>query len=125
MGVIRKTKSVKSIIAAFEKSSAAISVVDLVQRFSNDMNKTTVYRILERLEEEGILHSFTGKNGLKWVAKLDEKSRSNQKDHAHFQCEECGKSECLDVDISIPKVTDHKINSTNLILVGQCKDCIS
>ena len=126
MGVIRKTKSVKRLIEAFGQSNSAISVVELVKRFHSDMNKTTVYRILERLEEEGMLHSFTGKDGLKWVAKCDGSVISNyNEDHPHFQCQECGKSECLTMDISIPSVPNHRVDSTNLILIGQCQDCLS
>ena len=88
------------------------------------MNKTTVYRILDRLEEDGVLHSFTGKDGLKWFANCQDVI-STDHNHPHFQCQECGKSECLHMNISIPEVPDYKVNSANLILIGQCKDCIS
>ena len=43
----------------FENTSNALSVVELTDTFSKKMNKTTVYRILDRLEEAGELHSFT------------------------------------------------------------------
>ena len=125
MGISRKTKSVKIILDLFDNTKKALSVVDLVRRFKEDMNKTTVYRILERLEEDGILHSFIGKDGLKWVAKCKhEESHSHLVNHPHFQCNECGKSTCLEVDISIPTVPNHKIESTNVILIGQCEDCL-
>lgn len=126
MAIVRKTKLLKVVLEAFSHSNQALSVVELVKRFQGDMNKTTVYRILDRLEEEGILHSFSGKDGLKWVARYDESTSSNYKDgHAHFQCKECGKSECLIIDISIPTVPNYRIDSSNLILIGQCADCIS
>jgi len=125
MGVKRKTKSVKIILDAFAKSSNALSVVEMIKRFENDMNKTTVYRILERLEAEGILHSFVGKDGLKWVAKRVDKKNASSENHPHFQCEECGKSECLKLNFSIPTIPNVKVNSTHLILVGQCEECLS
>jgi len=126
MGVVRKTKSVKKILEAFEGSSSALSVVELVKRFESDMNKTTVYRVLERLEEEGVLHDFTGKDGLKWFAKCQHgASAMHSDDHPHFQCQDCGKSECLSGDVTIPTVSKHKVHSASLLLVGQCKDCIS
>lgn len=111
-------------LEAFRDPNYALSVVDLVQRFQDDMNKTTVYRILERLEEEQILHSFTGKDGLKWVAKR-ENADAAEHNHAHFQCEDCGKSECLKVEIPIPPVPNHKVRAASLIIVGQCKDCLN
>jgi Fur family ferric uptake transcriptional regulator len=62
MAVSRKTKTVKLILELFENTNNAISVVDLVSIFKEKMNKTTVYRILNRLEESGILHSFTDRD---------------------------------------------------------------
>ena len=56
-------------LQVFEQTHHAISVVGLVERLHQAMNKTTVYRILGRLEDESILHSFTGKDGLRWYAK--------------------------------------------------------
>ena len=58
MSISRKTKPVKLILDTFNNNDYAISVVDLVSIFKNKMNKTTVYRILNRLEESNILHSF-------------------------------------------------------------------
>jgi len=126
MGIVRKTKSLKIILEAFGDSNSALSVVELVKRFQSDMNKTTVYRILERLEEDGILHSFTGTNGLKWFAKCQDAISTNHTDlHPHFQCQKCGKSECLTIDISIPAVPNYRIDSANLVLIGECDVCLS
>ena len=126
MGIVRKTKSVKLILEAVGSSDHAMSVVDLVRRFEKEMNKTTVYRILERLEEESILHSFTGQNGLKWVAKHQEPYSVDKSEiHPHFQCQKCGKSVCLDINISIPTLPNYRVDSANLILTGQCQLCDS
>ena len=50
MNKYKKTKSVNLIINTF-KNENALTVIELVNRFKTKMNKTTVYRILERLEE--------------------------------------------------------------------------
>ncbi len=126
MGVIRRTKSVETILSAFGRSKGALSVIDLVDRFSSEMNKTTVYRILDRLEDDGSLHSFMGKGGLKWYAVCDGCSRSNHHDaHPHFQCSVCGKTECLSIDVAIPNVPNHRVLSAELLLTGLCADCSS
>ena len=65
MSLTRKTKTVKLFLNLFEKKNGAISILELVSIFKNDMNKTTVDRILTRREESGIVHSFVDKNGLK------------------------------------------------------------
>jgi len=105
MGVLRKTKSVKLVLDEFEKHTSAISVVTLVDRFNSEMNKTTVYRILDKLEDDGFLHSFLGKNGHKWYAKCNGCSSTIHHDiHPHFQCLSCGKVDCLTIDVSIPLI---------------------
>ena len=127
MGVIRKTKSVKAVINEFDSTETALSSLKLVERLSSQMNKSTVYRILERLVDDGILHSFTGKDGLSWYA-LTQNHQSNQPDnlkhtHPHFQCKDCGKTECLPIKIPVPEVTDHSVESVSLLMVGRCAEC--
>jgi len=126
MGVVRKTKSVNNLLELFEHTKEALSAIDLVKRLESEMNKTTVYRILERLEDEGILHGFKGKDGLQWYARCKGCSASHHADlHPHFQCRVCGKTECLDIELSVPSVPQHKIDSAVLLLFGQCEDCLS
>ncbi|MEO0340778.1 MAG: transcriptional repressor [Bacteroidota bacterium] len=124
MGIVRKTKSVKAMLNIFEQTDAAIPVLELIKRLHQEMNKTTVYRILDRLENEGFLHSFVGKDGLRWYAKCKDSPSTPQLDsHPHFQCQVCGKTECLHIDIPIPPISNYKINAAEILLIGQCKDC--
>ena len=124
MGIIRKTKSVKLLLDVFQHADNAISVVELVEKMSEHMNKTTVYRILDRLEQEGIVHSFLGKEGLKWYAKCSDCTSHNHSDlHPHFQCNDCGIIECLPVEIAIPTISDRQISSVEIMLSGTCSNC--
>lgn len=126
MATIRKTKSVEAILDAFEQSKVAISTSELLERFYHQMNKTTIYRILNRLEDNDQLHSFMGKDGLRWYAKSKECTSSHPLGaHPHFQCKNCGKIECLPVEISIPSVPHYKVDSAELLLIGTCKNCLS
>ena len=125
MGIVRKTKGVKTLLSLFENGLKAILAVDLVKQLDQEMNKTTVYRILERLENEGILHSFIGEKGLKWYAKCSGCSSSSHNDvHPHFQCKICLKVTCLSVDITIPKINDYTIETAAVFLTGQCHECL-
>jgi len=124
MAIIRKTKSVKILLKTFEQTDNAISVIELVKQLHQKMNKTTVYRILERLDEAGLLHSFIDKDGLRWYAKCNDCSIGHHIDaHPHFQCNDCGKIECLTFEVTIPKLHNHRIDSAKLLLVGQCENC--
>jgi len=123
MGNMRKTKSLQAITDAFSHTKTALSCVELAKRFQSEMNKTTVYRILERLEKQGQLHSFTDTHGLRWYAK-SEVINADADRHSHFQCQDCGISKCLPIEINLPSVPNHRVDSANLILVGQCEDCL-
>ena len=124
MGVIRKTKAVTTVLNIFENKNEAKSVVSLIELVKGDMNKTTVYRILDRLEQDGFIHSCNGKDGLKWYAKCNGCSAHKHSDkHPHFQCKECDKVECLSLEVNIPILKNHKVDSTDILLIGQCESC--
>lgn len=124
MGIVRKTKSVALLLDIFNNSAKALSVVQLVKTMKQHMNKTTVYRVLERLESDGVIHSFNDITGIKWYAKCKSCSSTVHLDtHPHFQCKDCGGIECLAVDIAIPTIPDLQIDSAEIMLVGTCKNC--
>ena len=124
MGITRQTKQVKVIIDVFEHKKTAISATELVKLLDSQMNKTTVYRILDKLIDEGIVHSFMDKKGLKWYAKCQDCSCETHNDvHPHFQCKSCGEVECLPVSFSLPPIKGYKVESASLLIVGECVNC--
>jgi Fur family ferric uptake transcriptional regulator len=126
MGIIRKTKSVEVLLNEFNNNSSAISVTKLVTKLNSRFNKTTIYRVLDKLEDDGVLHSFLGKNGLKWYAKCNGCSSDKHKDlHPHFQCLDCGKVDCLSFNIEIPKISNRKIEFSQFLIQGQCEECLT
>ena len=126
MSKYKNTKSVKLIINAF-KNQNALTVVELINRFKANMNKTTVYRILERLEESKILHSFLDQNGLKRYAKNDKKNDSSNinSKHSHFLCEDCGVSVCMPLEVKMPKTPNYTVKNSEHLLIGNCNNCSS
>ena len=126
MGIVRKTKAVNIVLNIFEHNNEAKSVVNLIELVKGEMNKTTVYRILDRLEQDGTIHCFNGKDGLKWYAKCNGCSENHHYDlHPHFQCNNCDKVECLSLEVKIPSLKNHKVDTTDILLMGQCSDCLT
>ena len=126
MGIIRKTESVKKILNEFQKESIALSTLDLIDRLRQEYNKTTIYRVSDKLEDDGVLHSFQGNNGLKWYAKCSDCTKSRHSDiHPHFQCLSCGKTDCLDFSIHIPKIPNREVSFSQFLLQGHCENCIT
>ena len=124
MNIERKTKSVKLLLNTF-KDLNAFSIIELVEKFKDDMNKTTVYRILNRLEESGLLHSFSDRDGIKRYAKGNQDSVSikDSVPHSHFLCNTCGISSCLPIKIPVPSIQNLKIDSSDHLLVGEGENC--
>ena len=115
MGVIRKTQAVRLLLDEFEKDSNAISSTELIKRLSSKINKTTVYRLLDKLEDDGV----------KWFAKCKSCSKSEHRDvHPHFQCTECGSVDCLEIKVTIPEIPNRKINNSHVLVLGQCELCL-
>ena len=126
MNIERKTKSVKLIVSIF-KNKNSLTAIELIDKFKTKMNKTTVYRILERLEESKILHSFLDQNGLRRYAKNNKNisSSNTTSKHSHFLCEDCGVSVCMPLKIKIPKTPNYIVNNSEHLLIGHCNSCSS
>ena len=126
MGIIRKTKHFQKVLAEFSKSPTAISANSLVSRYESTMNKSTIYRILYKLEDDKIIHSFVGLNGLKWYAKCSHCSFKNHNDnHPHFQCEECNEVRCISNFTNQPELIGSQFHVKNILLSGLCSRCFS
>ena len=126
MNIFKKTKSVTLILDSFNEKEA-LSIIELVDKFANKMNKTTVYRILERLEQANILHSFVDQNGLKRYAKnkKDIDSSNVDSNHSHFLCEDCGISLCVPIEMNLPKISNFTVKNSEHLLIGHCNNCKS
>ena len=95
MGIQRRTKSLDAVLSAFGDSNEALSARMLLDRLGEGVNKTTVYRLLDRLEDDGIVHSFAGEDSVKYYAKCRTCSGSGHThNHPHFHCTACNTVRC-------------------------------
>ena len=126
MGIVRKTKSIELLLHEFKTQTTAISTIELIKRLNSKLNKTTIYRVLENLVDDGVLHSFMGNDGVKWYAMCGNCTKSTHEDlHPHFECIECGKINCLNTEVIIPKIQNHKILSSQILIQGLCEKCVN
>ena len=58
----------------FQDTETALSTVELITRLGKFMNKTTIYRILEKLEDDGTLKSL-GETFIPFVQERDSVGR--------------------------------------------------
>ena len=126
MGIVRKTKSIELLLHEFKTQTTAISTIQLIKRLNSKLNKTTIYRVLENLVDDGILHSFIGQDGIKWYSMSINCTKSKHNDlHPHFECIDCGQIDCLNTQVMIPEIQNRKILSYQILIQGKCEKCLN
>jgi Fur family ferric uptake transcriptional regulator len=125
MGVVRKTKHLEQLLQVFRQSSDAKSASMLLESFNAEINKSTVYRMLEKLEDDGVIHSFLTMNQVRFYALCNGCSSGGHVDsHAHFQCTMCKRVTCFQEELDLPKPQNVRITSAHVLLSGQCASCL-
>ena len=125
MGVLRKTKHLEQVLQAFRQSSDALSASMLLDSLATDINKSTVYRMLEKLEDDGVIHSFLTMDQIRFYALCKGCSSGQHVDsHAHFQCTSCKRVSCFSEEIILPTPERVTITSAQVLLTGRCESCL-
>ncbi|MBR6404396.1 MAG: transcriptional repressor [Eubacterium sp.] len=132
MKVVYKTKARECIIAYLkehsEKRFTAREIYDFLKSEVEGINRTTVYRNLDRLCEQGDLMRYKEPNQDAWYYQYSEQ-HENCHAHMHAQCSECGKIFHLDdpfvgeFEKKIQSIYRLDINSSKSIIIGICNDC--
>lgn len=124
MGVQRRTKTVERILVAFRDPKEALSAKMLLCRMDEGVNKTTVYRLLDRLEDDGVVHSFSGDDSIKYYARCHSCSdKLHLHSHPHFQCVSCDKVRCLDFEVTLDAPENLQVMESQILLKGHCELC--
>ena len=125
---ISKTLFRTELLELFYKSKKSFSVEGILDKFSNSVNKVTIYRALENFESKGLIHQVPDKNGFKKYAlcRKDECTAIlHNHNHGHFICFKCNQTYCLDL-VQLPKLSsleNFHVHNFNLTLEGLCKSC--
>lgn len=100
---------------------------DLLNKGGNSVGRTTVYRMLERLTDEGVLRKYaaTGESACYQYAG----ERDDCHEHFHLKCEKCGSLIHLDCD-EIAEFHNHikshhgfSVNNFKTVIYGICEGC--
>lgn len=122
----RKTRHQEAVLQLFENSDRALTADEIRSGITEKINKTTVYRMLERFINAGKVHCITGEDGKAFYA-LCKDCKNDHEDkyhnHLHFQCRYCGMVECLPQKVEVPNLTEYEINETQFLLIGSCMNC--
>jgi Fur family ferric uptake transcriptional regulator len=94
-----------------------------VQERLPDLDRVTLYRTLEWLVSVQLAHHLTDANGLR---RFSGRILADDHLHAHFQCDTCGSTTCLDT-VAVPEVTlptGFASSRVEMLVRGQCRRCM-
>ena len=127
----RLTQPRIAVLACLLASERAASHLDVAAMLADHhaVDRVTVYRVLEWLVNQGISHRIAGDDRV-WrfmtnPAPSSAKSPAHSH-HAHFTCDACGQTFCLDksqpkVDVKLPK--GFRPSEIDLLVRGRCAHC--
>ncbi|MGN0349326.1 MAG: Fur family transcriptional regulator [Roseburia sp.] len=126
------TANRKKILDFLRKNSdRTVSVQDIdcyLKRQDSEVNLTTIYRYLDKLEKEGCVIRYVAKKGGKAVYQYVEEGK-NCEEHLHLKCIACGRIHHLDcafmdeISEHIKKEHGFLLQAKNSILYGFCETC--
>ena len=98
-----------------------------IEKLLDRVDRITLYRTLKSFEDKGIIHvAVDGTDKVKYaMCHSGCSSHAHLDNHAHFRCNDCGKTTCLD-EIPSPSVNipeGYRVDSTYLIIEGVCQLC--
>lgn len=117
----------RELIAAFfkENTDRQFSINEISDRFSESIGKSTVYREISRLADDGFIRKYPDSAG----GFLYQYSGRHCHEHFHLRCVSCGKIVHLDCHMMngicahINDEHDFEIDMSRTVLYGLCGDC--
>jgi Fur family transcriptional regulator, ferric uptake regulator len=132
----RLTQPRVAVLAALLSFDHAASHTDVTAALANEtIDRVTVYRVLDWLVSVSIAHRISGDDRV-WRFMLNTSAgpRANERaphpalhhSHAHFTCEACGQTFCLEaikpkIDLRVPE--GFRTSEVDVKLRGRCAHC--
>jgi len=120
----RNTPSKDAVLSVITNAGQAMSQDAIEEAISISINRATIYRVLNRFCDDGVLHKVIAEDGKQYFALCESyQTKASNHKHFHFKCTVCDTVECLpnEVDFSIPE--GYQVESVNFVLTGVCKAC--
>jgi Fur family ferric uptake transcriptional regulator len=123
----RNTTAKSAVLELIKNSEVALSHSE-IQKLNQDLcDRVTIYRILDRLVAEDVIHKIATPDGTVKYASCHHHHETNQHthNHVHFSCEKCKLVTCLDNVIpSFNLPENYVVKEVNFTLTGLCPECI-
>jgi len=121
---LRATAHRQTVLQSLLNAQTPLSVPEIHTRLrASSMNKVTLYRILDLLVEQHILHRHHDSSGhnYRYCAQ-----QGDTPFHAHFFCNACKKTECVSISTSTFSQPDNfQIEHADIRIDGLCQQCLA
>lgn len=129
----RNTIAKTTIHGIINQSENALSQGDIQKQVGDLCNRVTIYRILDRLVEEGGIHKIVNIDGVIKYASCNQCDTHDHHhhdhthhNHIHFSCVNCQSVTCLDnIEPNYKLPPNYLVQEANFMLSGLCPDCSS
>lgn len=120
----RNTPTKDAVLEVLSKTGKAMSQDAIEEKIGIDIDRATIYRILNRFCDDGVLHKVVAEDSKQYFA-LCVKSDKIHKPmyHFHFRCLKCETIECLPVEVNFSIPDEYLVENVNCVLTGTCKAC--
>lgn len=120
----RNTPAKEAVLDLLISAGKAMSRDAIEQKIDVEIDRATIYRVLNRFCEDGLVHKIVADDGKQYFAvcmKYDEKKLADN--HFHFRCTSCQTIECLPEAVHFSVPNGYNVESVNCVLTGICPQC--
>lgn len=122
----RSTGPQTKILNILKSSNTALSHEMLQRELSSNIDRATIYRVLNRFCEDGKVHKIVGDDGKQYFAYCIDchgRKYEHTHHHFHFRCTVCGKVECLKNEVNVLLPEGYISENFNGMIAGCCNSC--
>lgn len=122
----RNTGARRNVLACLIAAGRALSHSEIeAQLADSDLDRVTLYRVLDWLVEHSLAHRVGGLSGFDRAMRFAFSRPERRTAHAHFQCVRCGTTMCLD-EVAVPVLPvpgGIRLQGIELAAYGYCEKC--
>jgi Fur family ferric uptake transcriptional regulator len=126
MKTTRNTTAKTTILEIIKQSDVALSHTEIQNLSNNICDRVTIYRVLDRLMAEDVIHKIVNLDGTIKYASCHHAHNevAHTHNHIHFSCEKCLDVTCLDhVEPTFILPPNYLFKKVNFTISGLCPKC--
>jgi Fur family ferric uptake transcriptional regulator len=122
----RNTAARTGILEVLKSAGRALSHPEIQETLDGLCDRVTIYRVLDRLIEERLIHKVIHpEGGVRYaVCGACEHAAKHTHNHIHFSCEACNTVTCLETIQPVFKLPKkYTVNEISFTVSGLCPNC--